>query len=162
DRLRLFRRVAEVRAEKARAWAARDASLELIEDLLPARPGHAVLAQAVEAPARMRGELGIALVVGRRWSEERLRIAAVDQHRQAELARVIEDGIEARIVDREQRSVGELVAEAERLVDLEPDRALFATSIERVRRVGDEARVFDLTPVDVAVVEHAMADGVRC
>ena len=72
--------------------------------------------------------------------EERRRIAAVNDHRQAELAARFPDRIPARIVDLDERAVGVLVDEAEVFEDLEPARAVLLWPRPAPRPCGGRSR----------------------
>src|SRR5690349_23657191 len=94
DAIGILGRVAEVGADEDRPAAPAHAPLELRVDLVPARPlATSIAARAVEAPARMRGELRVTLVVGRWRSKKRLRVTGVDQDRQVMIGGGIEDDI---------------------------------------------------------------------
>src|SRR6185312_812038 len=99
-----------------------DAPLERVVELLPRGD-----AGVVEGPLGVGLQLVPALVVGGGRLPEGLRIAAVDGHRHAQLARALEHRVEAGIVDLQQMlAVRSGVAEAEALGDLEADGAHLA------------------------------------
>jgi hypothetical protein len=99
----------------------------------------------------VRLELGVSLVVGAVGAEESLGVAAVDEHRQAELARQREGAIEAWIVDREERAVRERHAQAEPFVDLHPDGARGRARVERALDVRLPVGLLDVAKVDRAI-----------
>src|SRR5450631_2440961 len=111
--------VAEVDGDEGGLGVAGDPPLERVVELLPGGD-----AARVERPLGVGLQLVPALVVGGGRLPERLRIAAVDRHRHAELAGALEHRVEAGIVDGQQvNPVCGRVAEAEPLGDLEADGA---------------------------------------
>src|SRR5690606_41330951 len=110
--LRVFRPVGEAGRSDAGARVAGDPRLELRIQLIGARHGF-----AVQRPAGMSRELGVALVRMTHGAPESDRIPAVDQDWKLQLARRLEQLIELGLVDAQELAMGSSHAEAKAFGD---------------------------------------------